>query len=71
MDLEKRFNQVGGEYYKKPKSSTKQSGGKKKYLSPKSENWKKKYLLQKKQCEILTRENLILKKKLSKFDLNK
>ena len=45
MDLEKRFNQVGGEYYKKPKSSTKQSGGKKKYLSPKSENWKKKYLL--------------------------
>ena len=71
MDLDKRFEQSGGGYYIKPKVSVKQSGGKKKMLSPREENWKKKYLFQKKECELLKKENSILKKKLSKFDLNK
>ena len=70
MDLNERFSQSGG-YYKKPNVSVKQSGGKKKILSPREENWKKKYLLKKKECGLLKRENSILKKKLSKFDLNK
>lgn len=73
MDLEERFNQSGGGYYKRPdKISFKQEGGgKKRNLSPRTENWKRKYLLQKKECELLKRENSILKRKLSKFDLNK
>ena len=73
MDLEKRFNIKGGGYYKKYDIQVNQSGGgdKKKYISPRSENWKKKYLLKKKECELLKKENSILKKKLEKFDLNK
>ena len=59
MDLNERFNQSGG-YYKKPKVSVIQSGDKKKILSSREENWKKKYLLQKKECELLKKENSIL-----------
>ena len=42
MDLAERFEQSGGGYYRKPKVSVKQIGGKKKMLSPREENWKKK-----------------------------
>ena len=66
MDLSERFNQSGGSYYKRhEKNLIKQDGGSKHKLSPKDENWKKKYLLQKKECELLKRENSILKKKLN------